>query len=597
MPERNFRKSPARAAAAAAAAAAAQNSASPRQRSPARHADKSSSRLSERSPSRRSGRSPSRTEKSPSRTSRKQSPARKSSSQRKSPARRQKSPARIVPDAVIPSKEEIIEQSPAGIYNHNTRDGFDLPSSARQSREPSASCVVVLKRSRRTIIHEELGNRLVEAKGIEQLKLPNETEVEYPEKPSSKSECQEVKEFGGTFGVLLLQIISPLSLLAAHLYSSKAQYGVKNFTIPFNWKAYFDLEVAALCLGFIVLQFVLSIIPVGKLVDGLPDKLGRLQYRCNGLLSAIITVTIFGVLRSFEYPVTIIADKYVQFLVTGLVYAYLLAVLLYVRGGRAHLMAQNPFAMTGSLIYDFWMGREVNPRIGPFDVKVCLLRIGMIGMIVVNAALVLKSVEQNNGYSPTLLFAAGLQIWYALDFLWFEDGFPTSFDVMYEGTGYMLTLAYDIYPFIPTTITRFLLVYRVEIPLYCLAIIAVVNTIGYVIYRGSNSQKSEFRKNPLNPALAHLETIPTYRGKKILVSGWWGWVRHPNYLGDIIMHWSWASTSGLVHPLPYVMVPLFTTLLLLHRAKRNDWRCKQRYNAAWDRYCNRVKYHVIPKVF
>jgi len=42
----------------------------------------------------------------------------------------------------------------------------------------------------------------------------------------------------------------------------------------------------------------------------------------------------------------------------------------------------------------------------------------------------------------------------------------------------------------------------VEIPLYCLAIIAVINTIGYVIYRGSNSQKSEFRKNPLNPALA-----------------------------------------------------------------------------------------------
>lgn len=78
----------------------------------------------------------------------------------------------------------------------------------------------------------------------------------------------------------------------------------------------------------------------------------------------------------------------------------------------------------------------------------------------VNAGLVLKSIEQNNVYSSTLLLAAGLQIWYALDFLWFEDGFPTSFDVMYEGTGYMLTLAYDIYPFIPTTITRFLLVYR-----------------------------------------------------------------------------------------------------------------------------------------
>jgi hypothetical protein len=101
----------------------------------------------------------------------------------------------------------------------------------------------------------------------------------------------------------------------------------------------------------------------------------------SGLLSAIITVTILGVLRYFEFPVTIIADKYVQFMATAVVYAYLLAVLLYIQGGRAHLMAQNPFAMTGSYIYDFWMGREVNPRIGPFDVKFCLIRIGMIGMV------------------------------------------------------------------------------------------------------------------------------------------------------------------------------------------------------------------------
>jgi hypothetical protein len=45
-------------------------------------------------------------------------------------------------------------------------------------------------------------------------------------------------------------------------------------------------------------------------------------------------------------------------------------------------------------------------------------------------------------------------------------------------------------------------VFSVEIPLYCLGVIAVINTIGYVIYRGSNLQKSEFRRNPLNPALA-----------------------------------------------------------------------------------------------
>jgi len=63
------------------------------------------------------------------------------------------------------------------------------------------------------------------------------------------------------------------------------------------------------------------------------------------------------------------------------------------------------------------------------------------------------------------------------------------------------------------------------------------------------------------------------------------------------MNRRFISPLGFIHPLPYVMVPMFTTLLLLHRAQRDDSRCKQRYNAAWDRYSNRVKYHVIPKVY
>jgi hypothetical protein len=64
---------------------------------------------------------------------------------------------------------------------------------------------------------------LEETKRIEQLKESVNTEVEYPEKPSWKSENHEVKEFGGIFGVLLLQIISQLSLLATHLYCSKVR--------------------------------------------------------------------------------------------------------------------------------------------------------------------------------------------------------------------------------------------------------------------------------------------------------------------------------------------------------------------------------------
>lgn len=39
-------------------------------------------------------------------------------------------------------------------------------------------------------------------------------------------------------------------------------------------------------------------------------------------------------------------------------------------------------------------------------------------------------------------------------------------------------------------------------------------------------------------------TIPTATGKSLLVSGMWGFVRHPNYLGDIIMALAWSLPCG-----------------------------------------------------
>ena len=41
-----------------------------------------------------------------------------------------------------------------------------------------------------------------------------------------------------------------------------------------------------------------------------------------------------------------------------------------------------------------------------------------------------------------------------------------------------------------------------------------------------------------------LETIPGGHGKKLLVSGWWGLCRHPNYLGDLILSLSWSLPCG-----------------------------------------------------
>lgn len=44
-----------------------------------------------------------------------------------------------------------------------------------------------------------------------------------------------------------------------------------------------------------------------------------------------------------------------------------------------------------------------------------------------------------------------------------------------------------------------------------------------------------------------LETIATATGKRLLVSGWWGLVRHPNYLGDLLMALAWSLPCGKTH--------------------------------------------------
>ena len=71
-----------------------------------------------------------------------------------------------------------------------------------------------------------------------------------------------------------------------------------------------------------------------------------------------------------------------------------------------------------------------------------------------------------------------------------------------------------------------------------------MNALGYIIYRSSESQRCEFAKDPSNPVLSHLETVSTAGNRKLIVSGWWGMVRHPNYLGELLIQWSWVLPAG-----------------------------------------------------
>lgn len=73
-----------------------------------------------------------------------------------------------------------------------------------------------------------------------------------------------------------------------------------------------------------------------------------------------------------------------------------------------------------------------------------------------------KAIEEAESYSVehlniSVILAALLQIIYSMDALLFESAMLTTFEVMYEGTGYMLCTGYMLFPFLPTLMTKYIL--------------------------------------------------------------------------------------------------------------------------------------------
>ena len=120
--------------------------------------------------------------------------------------------------------------------------------------------------------------------------------------------------------------------------------------------------------------------------------------------------------------------------------------------------------------------------------------------------------------------------------------------------------------------------------------------LGYAIFRWSNGQKNLFRTDPEDKRVAHLKYLPTRRGTRLLIDGWWGIARHVNYLGDWLMAWAWCLPCGFNHVVPYFYVVYFG-VLLFHRDLRDGEQCELKYGEDWKKYCAIVKYRLIPYVY
>ncbi|XP_059354429.1 delta(14)-sterol reductase LBR isoform X1 [Carassius carassius] len=434
-----------------------------------------------------------------------------------------------------------------------------------------------------------------------EMEQKTETAVLSQTKPPTAIKTTDL-EFGGRVGVFFLMFLLPVAVLALLILCGQKDASLQSFPLELPaLQSLWDWQVFGIALLWLLLQAVLSLLPVGKLVEGMPLKNGKtLKYRINGFYALLLTAVAVGVAVYQEVDLSYIHAHFLQFYTSALLIVTLLSVYLFVRSHWASQDELAPAGNSGYIIYDLFMGRELNPRIKNFDIKFfCEMRPGLLGWVLINFAMLQAEMKHQNleNPSPAMLLVNIFQLLWVVDGFWHEEKLLTMIDIVYDGFGFMLTFG-DL-AFVPFTFTcqaYYLVSHPSELSVFWIITLITMNGVGYYIFRKANSQKFAFRKNPSDPAVSHLKTIPTATGKSLIVSGLWGWLRHPNYLGDIFMGLAWSLPCGFNHLIPYFYL-IYLITLLVHRNARDDRQCRKKYGSAWEEYCKAVPYRIFPGIY
>uniref|UniRef100_A0A3Q1G8B5 Delta(14)-sterol reductase LBR n=2 Tax=Acanthochromis polyacanthus TaxID=80966 RepID=A0A3Q1G8B5_9TELE len=409
-------------------------------------------------------------------------------------------------------------------------------------------------------------------------------------------------DFGGKIGAYFWLLFLPAWVLFVILQGNLEDPSLANFPPPLPpLEAFWDPQALVFVILWILFQVLLYVLPVGKLSEGMPLRSGeRLKYRTNGFFAIAVSALAVAAAVHQGVDLTYVHSRFLQLATATFIISVLLSIYLYIRSRYA---APEQLALggnSGNVVYDFFKGHELNPRIKSFDLKFfCEMRPGLIGWCLINFAMALAEMKQQGLDAPSysMILVNLFQLLYVVDGLWNEEAILTTMDLMHDGFGFMLAFGDLVWvPFTYTLQAYYLVSHPNPLSLPAVAAILLLKFVGFYIFRKSNSEKNAFRRNPSDPKLSHLKTIPTATGKSLLVSGWWGVVRHPNYLGDLIMALAWSLPCGFSHLLPWYYM-IYFVILLVHRDSRDMSECRRKYGSAWDEYCRTVRYRIIPRVY
>ena len=225
-------------------------------------------------------------------------------------------------------------------------------------------------------------------------------------------------EFMGPHGTILALLGLPLVTVGLYLGCTDKGCPVLNVDdlIPNSW---WDYQAALCYLSWIVWHLLLAKIAPGPTRKGTRLRNGiTLDYKLNAFSTLVIDALGLGYLAYNRglAPFLWVAEHYFHLATAGIVFCILFSFILHLGSYRSDQVLVALGGNSGYPIYDYWIGRELNPRWFDIDLKcVCELRPGLIGWEVLNICLAVKQYHSLGHVTSTLWAVLAFQGYYVFD--------------------------------------------------------------------------------------------------------------------------------------------------------------------------------------
>jgi 7-dehydrocholesterol reductase len=413
---------------------------------------------------------------------------------------------------------------------------------------------------------------------------------------------------------LFIMTTTPIAAVVMWMLCAKFDGSIYRFATEISVDRFIELWpspswTAAKIIGvFALLEAILQVAIPGETFLGPVTPAGnRPSYKLNGIPAYFATHIILGAAAYYGlYDPVIVYDNLGSIIQTLSVGSYVICFLLYLKGHYAPSSTDS--GTNGSFIMDVYWGVELHPAIGSFNIKqYANCRLGMMCWSPLLCFYAYKQYAMFGYVSNSMILSTVIQVVYIIKFYHWESGYFGSLDIMHDRFGYYIYWGVTVWiPSVYTSVGLYLVNHPNILPQWYFYGVLALGVGSVIINYQADAQRQEVRASQGKSLIwgKKPETIlakyTTADGKShenlLLLSGWWGVARHFHYVPELMLSLAWTLPALFENVLPYFYV-VYLTMLLTHRAGRDEVRCATKYGTYWTEYSKKVQYRMIPGIW